>query len=68
MREAIAWMAAALVLGIALAALLVMLIAPAHAAEPPYRVYPVHDGCLYIAGNANSTAMVYVLQWDGVCK
>ena len=60
-RQALTLLATALLLGVALAALLVWFIAPrAHAQTPPYTVHPVLHGCLFIAGNPNSTAMVFV--------
>lgn len=60
-REAIGWILAALLLGIALAAGLVMLLAPkAHAQARPYQMFKTPYGCLYIAGNAQSTAMLHI--------
>lgn len=65
MREALAWIFAAIVLGCALAFGLVMWLAPpAHAAaQRPYDVYRIPRGCLYIAtiGDRN---MVFVPDTD----
>ena len=60
-RQALTLLATALLLGIALAALLVWFIAPrAHAQARPYQVFKTPYGCLYIAGNAQSTAMLHI--------
>lgn len=62
MREALGWLFAAILLGIALAFGLLMLIAPpAHAqAERPYTVYRVPTGCLYVAGTRqNGMALAF---------